>query len=149
MSLCQLNLLKALCFIARSFIAVNSTLLYAQGMSKNIVQVNFRMPEDLKNRLEAATHVSKRTLTAEIVARLEASFVIENIRKLDPESFDEIVQSPYNPIMGPEIKLLIEATIDRTIRRLGLIKDDDKKSEDVATNERSSPAPRPKRQIQL
>ncbi len=43
-------------------------------MADDIVQVNFRMPADLKAALERAAEESRRSLTAEIVARLEASF---------------------------------------------------------------------------
>lgn len=38
------------------------------------VQVNFRMPADLKDRIEAAAKANRRTTTAELVARLEATF---------------------------------------------------------------------------
>ena len=43
-------------------------------MSRNDPQVNFRMPAELKSRLEEAAAQNKRSTTAEIVARLEASF---------------------------------------------------------------------------
>lgn len=44
-------------------------------MSSEIVQVNFRMPAQLKARLEEAATANHRTLTAEIIDRLEASFL--------------------------------------------------------------------------
>jgi len=40
-------------------------------MAKNDVQVNFRMPLELKSRLEKAATDNNRSLTAEIVSRLE------------------------------------------------------------------------------
>lgn len=43
-------------------------------MAPEISQVNFRMPTELKERLEKGAKSNKRTLTAEIVARLEDSF---------------------------------------------------------------------------
>ncbi len=43
-------------------------------MSDQIVQVNFRMPAALKERLEGAAAENKRSLTAEVVERLEGSF---------------------------------------------------------------------------
>lgn len=42
-------------------------------MSKEELQVNFRMPASLKGELEALAKRSRRSLTAEIVARLERS----------------------------------------------------------------------------
>lgn len=42
-------------------------------MARNEPQVNLRMPEALKADLEAAAVKNKRSLTAEIIARLEAS----------------------------------------------------------------------------
>lgn len=43
-------------------------------MKKPDAQVNFRMPFDLREMLKAAADASGRTLTAEIVLRLERSF---------------------------------------------------------------------------
>ncbi|MDP3978329.1 MAG: Arc family DNA-binding protein [Pseudomonas sp.] len=43
-------------------------------MTKPDLQVNFRMPADLKARLENASKENHRSLTSEVVARLEASF---------------------------------------------------------------------------
>lgn len=39
-----------------------------------IVQVNFRMPKELKDKLEKAAHESGRSITSELVTRLEQSF---------------------------------------------------------------------------
>lgn len=43
-------------------------------MSRTDVQVNFRMPAELKAELERAAKENRRSVTAELVARLEASF---------------------------------------------------------------------------
>lgn len=43
-------------------------------MARNEPQVNLRMPEELKNSLEAAAVASNRSLTSEIVVRLQQSF---------------------------------------------------------------------------
>lgn len=40
----------------------------------SIVQVNFRMPVDLKERIEAASRRNNRSVTSEIVASLEAAY---------------------------------------------------------------------------
>ena len=43
-------------------------------MARTDPQVNLRMPAELKDRLDEAAELNKRSLTAETVARLEASF---------------------------------------------------------------------------
>lgn len=47
-------------------------------MARNDPQVNLRFPADLKDRLDVAAQANKRSLTAEIVARLERSFADES-----------------------------------------------------------------------
>lgn len=46
-------------------------------MNKEDLQVNFRMPRVLKEELQALADASKRSLTSEIVDRLEGSFSTE------------------------------------------------------------------------
>ncbi|MFK4442868.1 uncharacterized protein (DUF1778 family) [Caballeronia udeis] len=43
-------------------------------MSRDDPQFNLRVPADLKGRLERAAAASKRSMTAEVLARLEESF---------------------------------------------------------------------------
>lgn len=43
-------------------------------MARTDPQVNFRIPASLKEKLEAAAFENKRTLTAELISRVEASF---------------------------------------------------------------------------
>lgn len=43
-------------------------------MSREDLQVNFRIPAELKRAIEAAAEKNKRSITAELVARLEESF---------------------------------------------------------------------------
>lgn len=50
-------------------------------MSRTDPQVNFRMPAELKQKLETAAAENRRSITAELVARLEESFA----RETDPE----------------------------------------------------------------
>lgn len=47
---------------------------YNQPMARDDPQVNLRIPLELKERLDAASARKRRSLTAEVVARLEASF---------------------------------------------------------------------------
>lgn len=46
-------------------------------MSRSDPQVNFRIPAELKAQLEAAAEKNKRSITAELVARLEESFAAD------------------------------------------------------------------------
>lgn len=43
-------------------------------MARNDPQVNFRIPQELKDKLEQAAKDSGRSITAELVTRLERSF---------------------------------------------------------------------------
>lgn len=43
-------------------------------MSRDIVPLGLRMPPDLKDRIEAAAKTNGRSMNAEIVSRLQASF---------------------------------------------------------------------------
>lgn len=43
-------------------------------MSKQIAQVNFRLPQSLKDQLEEAATTNDRSTTSEIINRLQASF---------------------------------------------------------------------------
>lgn len=46
----------------------------ARGPVSEHVQVNFRFPGDLRDRIKAAAEANNRSMNAEIVARLEGSF---------------------------------------------------------------------------
>lgn len=101
---------------ANRFNAVNSKVLYSSAMSQNYLQVNFRMPASLKEKLTKAARANHRSVTSEIIARLEDSFEAEarkfieetNLTKGNPpqkvftveearrrfmEAFDEIAKS--------------------------------------------------------
>lgn len=57
-----------------AWLRASTVLNYAARMSRTDPQVNFRMPAELREKLDRAAKDNKRTLSAEIVARLEASF---------------------------------------------------------------------------
>lgn len=46
-------------------------------MARNDPQINLRLPQSLKDALDAASLENKRSLTAEVVARLERSFTAD------------------------------------------------------------------------
>lgn len=74
-------------------------------MSSEIVQVNFRMPAQLKATLEEAARANHRSLTAEIVARLEAT--------VDPQrqnlfGFTDIPRTEFNTMVRDKIVVSIE-----------------------------------------
>ena len=49
-------------------------------MSRTDTQLKFRIPPDLKPRLEKAALANKRSINMEVIARLEESFKTENAR---------------------------------------------------------------------
>lgn len=80
------------------------------------VQVNFRMPVDLKARIEAAAKVNNRSTTSEIVATLEDKYppplppgTVEFLRSiLDrtpnmPEADRQILQCMLDELNGPDL----------------------------------------------
>lgn len=92
-------------------------------MAKNDVQVNFRMPQELREKLQGSAESNNRTITSEIVARLQSSFEIaekfsgfqeemealssiaETIQKMDKaiERRDHVIQA-----LGAQVALLAE-----------------------------------------
>lgn len=73
-------------------------------MARTDPQVNVRMPSKLKSELEAAATASGRSLTAEIVYRLESSLLDEEFRALAEEGTDlagqmgEMLKKQYRQI---------------------------------------------------
>lgn len=76
---CALSLLR---FINKASIVYNTNYPYAtlikkwQGidMTNKIAQVNFRLPQSLKDQLEEAATTNDRSTTSELINRLQASF---------------------------------------------------------------------------
>jgi hypothetical protein len=56
------------------FLVVNTTVVHTLRMSREDPQFKLRMTEDLKARIEDAAKANNRSMNAEIIARLEASF---------------------------------------------------------------------------
>lgn len=66
--------------VANRFIACNSKMLHFRAMkSRDEVQANLRLPADLRDKLKAAAQQNHRSMTAEVVARLEDSFYRETM----------------------------------------------------------------------
>lgn len=58
-------------------------------MARDDPQVNFRIPADLKAKLEVEAKANGRTLTAEIVARLQGPSAIESLKEqMDKNTFE-------------------------------------------------------------
>lgn len=61
-------------------------------MAKDYSQVNFRIPTKLKDKIEESALENERSITAELVARLEQSFEPRSvIHAEDPEALKSIV----------------------------------------------------------
>ena len=55
-------------------------------------QIKLRLPTELKQKIEAEAQDSKRSMNAEVVARLENSF---NFKKLEIEGNEQTILGPY------------------------------------------------------
>lgn len=84
-------------------------------MARNDPQVNFRMPQDLRDMLEESAKNSKRTLTAEIIARLESSFASDVANTIGgKDSMVITVDSRGYPISWSELSAYVDA-----VRKMG------------------------------
>lgn len=68
---------------------------YIHSMARTDPQVNFRLPHDLRNQLRDAAINNNRTLTSEIVARLQQSFEQQDRERYEssPEYFEGLEQA--------------------------------------------------------
>lgn len=71
-------------------------------MAKDYSQVNFRIPTKLKEDIEKAALENERSITSELVSRLEESFEEKN--SLPPEVIEALEQSNCN--LDRAIKLI-------------------------------------------
>ena len=55
-------------------------------------QIKLRLPTELKQKIEAEAQDAKRSMNAEVVARLENSF---NFKKLEIEGNEQTILGPY------------------------------------------------------
>ena len=67
-------------------------------MARTDLQINIRIPHDLKDRLDAASASASRSLTAEVVQRLEQSLRL-----------DEIAATPSSELADQLVVLLKQA----------------------------------------
>lgn len=65
-------------------IAVKQKVRHLWGMSRDDLHFRLRIPEDLKKKVEISARENHRSMTAEIVARLEATFTV-NVKMLQAE----------------------------------------------------------------
>jgi hypothetical protein len=65
-------------------------------MAQNDVQVNFRMPADLKAALEAKANASYRSLTGEIVARLRRTLEEDDLLNAVAGQVEELQERVKN-----------------------------------------------------
>ena len=87
----------------RCGIAVKQNVWHAGGMAREDLHFRLRIPPDLKEKVEAAANSAKRSMTAEIIARLEASF-------------QHRADAPMQ--IGATFMALIEALSDDDVRHL-------------------------------
>lgn len=62
-------------------------------MARSDPQINFRIPQELKDALDAASAENRRSLTAEVVARLQQSFENKLLSQGDMEVLEQSAQT--------------------------------------------------------
>lgn len=62
-------------------------------MARSDPQINFRIPQELKDALDAASAENRRSLTAEVVARLQQSFENKLLSQGDIEVLEQSAQT--------------------------------------------------------
>lgn len=89
-------------------------------MSKDELQVNFRMPASLKSELEALAKQNRRSLTAEVVARLEESLDPQESAVEREYRLSQIREKASQPISNivADFALQMEQEIERRARQL-------------------------------
>jgi uncharacterized protein (DUF1778 family) len=81
-------------------------------MARDEPQINLRIPADLKDRLDHASTNNKRSLTAEVVARLEESFTAGAAGPIDEHTLDLFADT----VAGKVVKALDEREKKRAKR---------------------------------
>ena len=71
-------------------------------MARTDPQLNFRIPVELRDRLEAAAGENKRSLTAELVDRLQASFNLEPLKDTKRGELVKLVNDAIDERMALE-----------------------------------------------
>lgn len=73
---------------------VNGLVWHRWGMAREDLHFRLRIPEELKHRIEKAAAGSHRSMTAEIVARLENSFANDVVvTRADPSQTEAFTES--------------------------------------------------------
>lgn len=72
-------------------------------MAKTDEQVNFRMPSELRNRLKESADENNRSLTAEIVARLQASFAEPAALPFSKNEFPDSLVLKFHELINPAL----------------------------------------------
>ena len=73
-------------------------------MARKDPQVNFRIPQELKEKLEKSAEANSRSITAELVMRLEESFELEESLNTSVGQLNDIAEKINN--MNAEIMKL-------------------------------------------
>ncbi|TBU86777.1 Arc family DNA-binding protein [Phytopseudomonas dryadis] len=133
-------------------------------MSRSDPQVNFRMPAELKAKLEEAAARNKRSTTAEIVARLEASFqetpsfeyavIADEAHRNEPKFSEADIKKAIDQVFGKLLYEHIALTASPTAKlpqsKTDSLLDMDQAEEEAklkAENETPKPTTRPERRI--
>lgn len=89
-------------------------------MARNDEQTNFRMPAELRQKLKISAAENNRTLTAEIVARLEATFAeadpSESGQHLTEEAFESLIDK-----VADKLRPVVDEAVAKRLTGVDLI----------------------------
>ncbi len=106
-----------------------SLLIFAvYAMAKDYTQVNFRMPTKLKEQIEKSASNNERSITAELVARLEQSLVLypeDHPINMDPE---ELLHRTTQTVAKEVIDEFVKRVQQGEFKEIKIIANDIKKA---------------------
>lgn len=100
-------------------------------MSRTDPQFNLRMPEELREKVAEAAKANRRSATAEIIARLEASFeqgftfadavIVDEAHRIEPKFSEADIKTAIDQVFGKllHIGLTATPTTKRPLRKTG------------------------------
>lgn len=85
-------------------------------MAQDYSQVNFRIPTKLKNKIEESAASNERSITSDIVARLEKSFEEDNEQKIySKKETIHAMERLMSGIVSNAIIALLQHGVDKEI----------------------------------
>jgi hypothetical protein len=90
-------------------------------MAQEYSQVNFRIPSKLKEDIEKAAFANNRSITSELVSRLEQSFEQPPSAELSPAQLEQITKAAgasYMAVIAKHLESLSEDDGNKVLRNI-------------------------------